>query len=250
MKTIGIVCEGPTDQIVIKSVIDKLTGEENRYYRLQPEETLAGKNGNGWKGVLKWCRDNWDIRKKLMREIQPKIDFLVIQMDGDVSRKEKSAHCGCTTSVDCKIRGTVDPLDCDKTLEERVACPIQLPCLDHGEPISGYINHLTHLISGGKAYREDVCIVIPCDSIEAWIVAAFDKVIHAEMIENPWESVISKKKNYHDIRVRGSSKNQRTFGDLAAAVCENWSDVTQICETARNFENDIRRLTAKPLLQE
>ena len=47
MKTIGIVCEGPTDQIVIKCVIDKLTGEENRYYTLQPEETLAGKNGNG-----------------------------------------------------------------------------------------------------------------------------------------------------------------------------------------------------------
>ena len=46
MKTIGIVCEGPTDLIIIKSIIDKLTGEENRYYKLQPEETLDGKK---WK---------------------------------------------------------------------------------------------------------------------------------------------------------------------------------------------------------
>ena len=139
--------------------------------------------------------------------------------------------CICTTSVDCKTRGTVDPLDCDKTSEGRAACPIQLPCLDHGEPISGYINHLTHLISGGKAYREDVCIVIPCDSIEAWIVAAFDKSSNSETIENPWESVISRKKTYHDIRVRGSSKNLRNFAEFAGVVCENWSDVTRVCRS-------------------
>ncbi len=82
MKTIGSVCEGPTDQIVIKSVIDKLTGEENRYYKLQPEETPAGKNGNGWKGVLKWCRDNWDEREKLMHQVQPEI----------AHSKERSIH--------------------------------------------------------------------------------------------------------------------------------------------------------------
>lgn len=55
---------------------------------------------------------------------------------------------------------------------------------------------------------------------------------------------------YHDIRVRGSSKNQRTFADLANVVCENWSDVTRICETARNFERDIQRLATQPLQPE
>mgnify|MGYP004499932433 CR=1 FL=1 len=74
------------------------------------------------------------------------------------------------------------------------------------EPIGGYINHLTHMISGGKEYQVDVCIVIPCDSIEAWIAAAFDKTDNAEMIENPWESVISKAKSYHDIRDQGRQK--------------------------------------------
>ena len=100
-----------------------------------------------------------------------------------------------------------------------------------------------HGISGRCLY------LIPCDSIEAWIVAAFDKVINAEMIENPWENVVSKKKNYHDIRVRSGSKNQRAFAEFAGIVCENWSDVTRICETARIFETDIQRLTAQPLQQ-
>ncbi len=245
MKTIGIVFEGPTDLIIIKSIIDKLTGEENRYYKLQPEETLAGKNGNGWKGVLKWCRDNWDEREKLMHQVQPQIDFLVIHMDGDVSRKEKSSHCGCTSSTVCDRKGAVDPLDCDRTSEGRAVCPIQLPCLDHGAPIEGYINHLTHLISNDKAYRKDVCIVIPCDSIEAWIVAAYDKDCNAEKIENPWETVISKRKTYHNIRVRGSRKNQLIFTDFAKVVSKNWSDVTAICESARNFEQDICRLVTQ-----
>ena len=243
MKTIGIVCEGPTDFIIIKQIIDMLTSEENKYFKLQPEETLDGKNGNGWKGVLKWCRDNWDEREKLMHQVQPEIDFLVIHMDGDVSRKEKPSHCGCSSSIGCELRGTINPLDCDKTQEMRDACPIQLPCSDHKNSIGGYMEHLTHLISRGDSYQENVCIVIPCDSIEAWIVAAFDKAIDAEMIENPWESIISRKKTYYNIRIRKSQKNKLVFMELAKVVCQNWSYVLEICESARTFECDIQRLT-------
>lgn len=44
-KVIGIVSEGPTDYLVLKTVIDKITGEENRYLRLQPESDMAGRYG-------------------------------------------------------------------------------------------------------------------------------------------------------------------------------------------------------------
>ena len=36
-KTVGIVSEGPTDYILLKEVIDTITGEENYYIPLQPE---------------------------------------------------------------------------------------------------------------------------------------------------------------------------------------------------------------------
>lgn len=42
-KVIGIVSEGPTDYLVLKTVIDKITGTENKYLSLQPEADLRGK---------------------------------------------------------------------------------------------------------------------------------------------------------------------------------------------------------------
>ena len=95
MKNIGIICEGPTDYIILKNVINLITGDTNYFVLLQPEPDLRGQYGNGWKGVWKWCHDYASIRMQLMDKIQPALDFLVIQMDGDVSRKEKVSHCGC-----------------------------------------------------------------------------------------------------------------------------------------------------------
>ena len=31
MRNIGIVCEGPTDYIVLKGIVDLITGEDNHY---------------------------------------------------------------------------------------------------------------------------------------------------------------------------------------------------------------------------
>lgn len=106
MKNIGIICEGPTDYIILKNVINLITGDTNYFVLLQPEPDLRGQYGNGWKGVWKWCHDYASIWMQLMDKIQPALDFLVIQMDGDVSRKEKVSHCGCG-SVKCpsKISG-------------------------------------------------------------------------------------------------------------------------------------------------
>ncbi len=44
-KVIGIVSEGPTDYLVLKAVIDRITGEENRYLPLQPEPDMMGRGG-------------------------------------------------------------------------------------------------------------------------------------------------------------------------------------------------------------
>ena len=41
-KVIGIASEGPTVYLVLKSVIDKITGEENKYLPLQTEADMMG----------------------------------------------------------------------------------------------------------------------------------------------------------------------------------------------------------------
>lgn len=112
MKNVGIVCEGPTDYILLQSVTDYVLGNNNHYKLLQPEPNLMGEYGNGWKGVWKWCADNALIKGQIMKEIEPRLDFLIVQMDGDVSRKERISHCWCDSNV-CALKGTQNPLNCD-----------------------------------------------------------------------------------------------------------------------------------------
>ncbi len=63
-KVIGIVSEGPTDHMVLKAAIDRITGEENRYLSLQPEPDMMGRFGNGWKGVWRWCKETASINMR------------------------------------------------------------------------------------------------------------------------------------------------------------------------------------------
>ncbi len=238
MKNIGIVCEGPTDYVILKEVIDKITGEDNHYFQLQPEADLTGAYGNGWKGVWKWCQDNAPIKEKIMKGIQPALDALVIQMDGDVSRKEKISHCGCASTV-CEYKGVRNPLDCDRSKEIRELCPIFLPCKEHNTSVESYMLHLESLIKSWLHNVKDTCIVIPCDSIEAWIVAAYDELENAEMIEDPWMSILAKKKSYHNIRIAGDKKRKRVYEQFVERVCDNWEKVTELCSSAKRFEKNI-----------
>ena len=50
-KRIGIASEGPTDYLVLKTIIDRITGEDNQYLPLQPEPDMAGRYGNGWEAL-------------------------------------------------------------------------------------------------------------------------------------------------------------------------------------------------------
>jgi hypothetical protein len=130
MKNIGIVCEGPTDYVILKEIIDKITKEDNYYVQLQPEQDLMGRYGNSWKGVWKWCLDNASGKERLMKDIEPRLDMLVIQLDGDVSRKEKAAHCWCEVTK-CEHKGVLNPIEYDVKKDTRAACPVILPCMGH-----------------------------------------------------------------------------------------------------------------------
>ena len=156
MKNIGIVCEGPTDFVLLKGIVDVITGEDNHYVALQPEDNLAGEYGNGWKGVWKWC-----------------------------------------------------------------------------------IDYLTQLISSWLKHEDGICIVIPCDSTDTWVAAAYDELPDVEMIKDPWMSIISKGKAYHGVRIPGHKKGLRIYRQFVAQVCDNWENVKRLCVSARQFESQV-----------
>lgn len=236
-KVIGIVSEGPTDYLVLKSVIDKITGEENRYLALQPEADMMGRYGNGWKGVWKWCKETAPL-DVIMDSIQPRIDIIVIQMDGDVIRKEKEVHCQCV-STECTEKGKVFPLYCENVVEGM--CPIEIPCSSHADGIEETINHGKQVLDGVMNIldKSRIIITIPCDSTDAWIVAAYDDFENVEKIEDPWKSVIAKRKYYHDVRVRGDKKSINTYSIFVEHLVDNWNLVKEKCRSAKLLEQEI-----------
>ena len=241
-KVIGIVSEGPTDYLVLKVVIDKITGESNRYLSLQPERDMLGRFGNGWKGVWKWCEET-DAVNTLMKAVHPQIDAIVIQMDGDVIRKEKEPHCICVSTA-CKYKGTVFPLYCDK---HGTDCPVEVPCEDHVDGITAMIEHGEKILALSLKANDmsHIAITIPCDSTDAWVVAAYDELDNLERYEDPWRTIIAKKKYYHGIRVRGDKKNVNTYATFSDMVAERWDEVTQKCSSAMKFDQEVKRILHK-----
>jgi len=237
-KRIGIAAEGPTDYLVLKKVIDKITGEDNQYLSLQPEPDVMGRFGNGWKGLWKWCQEMPSLNI-MMDNIQPRIDIIVIQMDGDVVRKEKEVHCQCPVTICNEKESVIFPLYC-KTATERM-CPVKLPCSAHANQVQDIIDQGRKVLGKalGETDQKRIVITIPCDSTDAWIVAAFDEYDDIEHIEDPWKNIIVKGKYYHEIRVRGNKKNISTYSKFADHLVDNWDVVTKKCVSAKCFEKDI-----------
>ena len=204
-KVIGIAAEGPTDYLVLKTVIDTITGEDNRFLALQPE-----------------------------------IDVIIIQMDGDVVRKEKEVHCQCD-STDCEEKGKVFPLYCQKAKE---GCGVVLPCQDHLDCVDDTMNHGNKVLRKALDISENsrIIITIPCDSTDAWIVAAYDDCENVEQIIDPWKNIIAKSKYYHDVRVRGDKKNTVTYSAFMPELSERWKIVANKCKSAKLFETNIKRI--------
>lgn len=119
-----------------------------------------------------------------MDKIQPTLDFLVIQMDGDVSRKEKVSHCGCG-SVKCPLQNIRNPLECDIKPEYRNNCPVLLPCPKHNAPVSRLYGTPEvfdpFMVKRNRPYLH----CYPLRRTEAWIAAAYDNLPEIEFMETP-----------------------------------------------------------------
>ena len=244
MKTIGIVAEGPRDYEMFCAVIRRFTGEKFNFQQLQPEPNVVSEYGCGWNGVWKWCEQNAENLPEYMLAITPQIDLLIIHLDGDVSRCEKQIHCSCQQGA-CEMQTETHPLYCKKAKEHN--CPIELPCNSHGTDPNDYSEHLHSFLYEKLGKHDDlpVCYVVPCDSTDTWIVAAFDEYESYENLKNPWESIITRGPTYHAIRMKGRpGKKKQPYSELIKKVCEKWDIVVDRCPQAKRFQEDITRLLA------
>ena len=241
-KIVGLVCEGPRDMDLLVSVIDRILPQADISYRyIQPDETLSSPFLTGWKGVWNWCDQYGKSIDEYANGISPKLDLLIVHLDGDVSRSNRESHCWCN-AVACADRGAVFPTRCDNT-----KCPIRLPCPHHEETVESYVNHLQALLAG--MFSEDrslpILFFVPCDSTDAWIVAAledFPEPTDYESIKNPWATIICQGKYYHGVRINGAKKSRRSYDDLIAMMIGSWDKTVLRCKQAARFQEKIVHL--------
>lgn len=241
-RIIGLVCEGPRDSDLITSVIDHILPTDDITYRyIQPDKSLQSPLLNGWKGVWRWCDQYGPMIEEYANSIFPKLDLLVIQVDGDVSRTDRVSHCNCNDVV-CPQRGEKHPTNCNNNL-----CPIRFPCSRHGETPVGYVTHLQGLLSGAfPEYRTlPILFLVPCDSADTWIVAALDDFNPSkeyETIKDPWVTIISQGRYYHGVRISSGKKSKKIYEKLVFLMLEQWEKVTVRCTQAAQFQRELKEL--------
>lgn len=74
------------------------------------------------------------------------------------------------------------------------------------------------------------------------MLAAYDERPDSEMIEGPWEKIISKGKNYHDIRIHGHKKQLHVYRQFVTQVCNEWENVKELCVSAKQFEEHLKKV--------
>lgn len=243
MKTIGIVCEGPRDFDMLTQVIMRFMNEEYLFLPIQPDQNISSPHGAGWKGVLRWCTEYKDSLPEYFSGIDPQIDLLVIQVDGDVPRCEHEIYCNAV-NIGCSGQTYEDPLNC--SIAKKDGCNQILPpnAVCDGS-VQERVCFMESAINDalGRTDGVPIVITIPCDSMDTWIIAACDaSKPNPEEIISPWESIISLSKDYFGVRISGHKKHRKPYSDLIAKVCENWDDVKQRCPQSSRFESLARTI--------
>lgn len=92
---VALVCEGPTDKIVLSAILPGLLGRPVVVTMVQPmEEELSGGGsalGFGWRGVRRWCQEVRAGRVSTLDDWLSQYSLLIIHLDGDVAREPEVA---------------------------------------------------------------------------------------------------------------------------------------------------------------
>jgi hypothetical protein len=215
-----LVCEGPTDRIVIEAAIRSLLGGSDFILtQIQPETSLfagnAGPYGGGWKGVRSWCY-SMVAESGRLRDSSALVftDLLIIHIDADVADENE--------------------VSCAKT------CP----------PASDTTNALRIILlewAGEVTLPPKVVLCTPSKNTEAWVVAALypnDKVVSAaiECRANPEAILCAKPAAQKLVRRKGDryKKLEDRYKEKAANFTKAWGAVRNICSEAERFSLEFQ----------
>lgn len=219
-----LVCEGPTDRIVIEAAIRSLLGGSDFILtQIQPETSLfagnAGPHGGGWKGVRSWCY-SMVAESGSLRDSSALVfaDLLIVHIDADVA-DENEVSCG-------------------------KPCP----------PASHTTDSLRAVLlgwAGETILPAKVVFCTPSKNTESWVVAALypnDRIISAgiECHANPAAILCSKPAPQRLVRRKDNRyrKLEDRYKAKATVFTNAWNSIRKICSEAERFSVEFE--TALP----
>lgn len=220
---VAVVCEGPTDKILLDDLIEHFLGHENfRSTLVQPMLSAIagdfGPNGGGWGGVLRWCAQTvGDGIAFTDTAISKNNDLIIVHLDVDVTREPALAHLGLARP-----------------------CPMARSACDSLRA------HVLTLLKVG-VQPANVVFCVPADSTEAWVIAALDPNL-AE--SNPvWECFVKPESKLPLVQVDSKTvgKSKAQYTRIVDKVISGWGSAKSQCPEAARFESEFR--TAARLLR-
>ncbi len=220
---IKVVCEGPTDLVVIESALnDILTGREFELVLLQPETSEVGSDagpyGGGWKGVRGWSLARKEEAGSLRASSALlQTDLFILHLDADVA-DEKEVNC-------------------------RKACP---PPEDSTNALREVA--LTWLGESELPPRAVFCT--PSKSTEAWVIAALypnDGIVTSGKLEcrdRPGGLLAGKPSSERLLRKKGRkyAKDEDAYRARSDDFTSAWPAVCGLCTEAKRFSKDVVRV--------
>lgn len=217
---LAIVSEGPSDYLVLRSVIEKiLPGSEvlpihpDLPVAVYPEYGAAvggAHRGSGWLGVKAWCADysGEDLELFLRAVVGQEYDGLIVH-------------------VDASMAGNLD---------------INEPC----PPVSSTTEPLRRVIVEDwlrlVSQPSFLVLATPSKTTDAWVVAALDPSRSNLECDHGVERALVR---LGRLRTKGGrvQKSRDRYESLARAVAAKISQVRSCCSEADRFATDIERLS-------
>jgi len=235
---VAVVCEGPTDCVVIQAALAALVPTPIVVTRVQPDAgggfagTRFGEMGTGWKGVRTWCQRRVQACGGLSDYAQHMShDMLVIHVDADVAA------------------------------EDEIGCAAPCP------PASASADALRKVIlrwCGGGSVPDQMVLCIPSKATEAWVIQALEPCLaakHAPIECHPSPAALLSNRGVRTnkrllqsghrplVRLRNGElkKASGSFREVADDITNAWASVADPhggCTQAARFSEDARAATS------
>jgi len=218
---VGLVCEGPTDETVVKAIIETILPTSMFSVTLQQPEFSAafgdyrGEHGTGWRGVLQWCKaSKRDFGELVDNPLFMNFDVLIIHLDADVAEEHD--------------------------IELAQPCPLASATTDR-------LRIFLAELAGVATPTGNVVFCTPSKATEAWLLAALYPSENyrgqdIECLSDPASRLAGKPEG--ERLVSGRKKLPKRYESRKQDISAGWPQACAACSEASRFDADLRRALA------